>query len=447
MTQTTFLHLGALLLLPFTIMSCGGGESAGGDAETTSVVTLAGVLDESFTVDIGGTSDRGMGVAIDADGNIVVCGLTQVGEYSDSLVVRLKDGAFDPTFGDGNGYVILNGSPENDAFFALKFDSEQRIVLAGYAQVNGVNKAALARLNDDGSLDRTFGVDGWSILDIGEEPQGDKTEWQDMGLYDLEIQPDTGRIVAAGAILSGGQLRVFVTRVDSSGALDSSFGTSGVALADTGRSIEPPSGGKAMTCDGAGRIYATGWMAKGTTQTDCIVCRWTSEGKVDENFNAEGYVAIDFGYGRNDDGYGIAVQRDGTIVVAGSTVNANDDRDFAIAWLREDGAFDSSLGNEGKWTLDLGQREELMSLVLWDEHEILLGGTMTESESTQRSFFVASLVDGTLRTSFGAGGYLLTKLANRSSLGYNLARQGDKLVQVGTTDPDGRSDVGIVRYR
>ena len=94
-----------------------------------------GAADASFDADgtVGvsvGDIDQALGVAVQADGKVVVVGSTGSGEETDAAIVRLMpSGAPDPTF-DGDGRRTLGMGP-SDVARALVVQPDGRIVVAG----------------------------------------------------------------------------------------------------------------------------------------------------------------------------------------------------------------------------------------------------------------------------------------------------------------------------
>ena len=110
------------------------------------------------------------------------------GSYTEIALSRFNpDRSLDPSFGgDGVTTVDYYGKSANSA--SLTFLPDGKIVVAGSAS-NGSNEdIALARLNPDGSLDKSFDVDGRAMLDLG----GSNERANSMAAY------DEGRLVVAG---------------------------------------------------------------------------------------------------------------------------------------------------------------------------------------------------------------------------------------------------------
>src|SRR2546421_7604158 len=87
---------------------------------------------------------------------------------------------------------------------------------------------SIVRYNPDGSLDSTFGSSG-----IVTAPQMGRNGDQ---LVKAWLEPDS-KIIAVGYSNNGNHYRAEVTRFDTNGSLDSSWGGSGIIIADLGPSV------------------------------------------------------------------------------------------------------------------------------------------------------------------------------------------------------------------
>jgi len=151
-----------------------------------------GRLDGTFgsggkvTTDFGG-EDGAYAVGIQADGKIVVAGLSQPGGGGRNFALARynPDGHLDGTFGTGGKVTTDFGGLDMATSLALQPDG--KIVAAGSSTVVGGSNFALARYNPDGHLDGTFGSGGKVTTDFG--------DWD--RAHAVAIQAD-GKIVVVG---------------------------------------------------------------------------------------------------------------------------------------------------------------------------------------------------------------------------------------------------------
>ncbi len=226
--------------------------------------TASGTLDGSFgtagvqLIDIPDTTiDQGIGIALQADGNIVVAGKSG----PDIVVARLNgtNGSLDTTFGGGNGYVITPIGTDAAAFGVAIQPADQMIVVAGYTDLSVV----LARYDVDGNLDTTFGNlgTGWVIDPQGSAeatcgnctvcPTGATGVVNVVGVTatnTITTNSTTDTLMGSMTLTpaSGTYLGIFNTDCSSSAddvALSASFYLNGIQLPETERTVIPRSNG------------------------------------------------------------------------------------------------------------------------------------------------------------------------------------------------------------
>ena len=161
----------------------------------------------------------------------------------DAFVAKLDStGALDTTFGGGDGIaqlgdVTIGGTADdgNDSATALYLDNSGNIFVAGNStgslgEENGGNyDVFVVKLNSIGALDTTFGG-GSGIIQLGNiTVSGGSSSWD----YTRAIFVDnSGSIFIAGDTngdlgeMSGGSMDAFVVKLNSTGALDTTFGGS-----------------------------------------------------------------------------------------------------------------------------------------------------------------------------------------------------------------------------
>lgn len=243
-----------------------------------------GTPDGIVSVSLGDGKDYGKSVAIQQDGKIVLAGDHTVGKTSDISVTRLlTDGNLDSTFGAGNsdgtpdGSVSISLGDGKDYGNSVAIQQDGKIVVGGDHTVKNTRDLTVLRLNNDGSLDSTFGQgngdgtpDGIVSVSLG--------DGKDYG-QSVAIQED-GKIVLGGYhTIGSNNADLSVTRFNTDGSLDLSFATcndEGVAGGGTAFISSGP--GKdfgnaiAIDPDGDGDIVIAGQHAVKTTY-DILVAR------------------------------------------------------------------------------------------------------------------------------------------------------------------------------
>ncbi len=158
-------------------------------------------------------------VAVQPNGRIVVAGTTVAANGSAAIAITrfYPDGSLDPTFsGGGRVAVYMNGGTLNNGWdVALQPDG--KILVCGFAEIDGVQQPALLRLNADGQNDTGFGGgDGHVVVSA---PGGSG------GYYSVALQPD-GKIICAGYNVAGTE-DFLISRFLPNGQLDQAWGWNG----------------------------------------------------------------------------------------------------------------------------------------------------------------------------------------------------------------------------
>ncbi|HSK72137.1 MAG TPA: FG-GAP-like repeat-containing protein, partial [Pyrinomonadaceae bacterium] len=338
-----------------------------------------GSLDASFgnggkvVTPIGGSTDIANAIAVQTDGKIVAAGSSSQGATNFALARYNRDGSLDTTFGTGGIVTTLIGSTSTARAIALQADG--KIVVAGVSS-NGTNADfALARYNRDGSLDTTFGTDGkitppigdgseaanavviqtdGKIIAAGETSNGTNNDFalvryntngsldasfgtggkvvtavenNDDVIYSLVIQPDE-KIIAAGRS-NNGEINIFaVARYNINGSLDATFGNGGKVTTIVGGA----SGANAAALAPNGKIVTAG-DSYNLKDNEFALARYNANGTLDASFGEGGKVITTISSG-DDIAKAVAVQPDGKIVAAGWSSNGGV---FSFALIRYNG--------------------------------------------------------------------------------------------------------------
>ena len=260
-------------------------------------------------------------VAIQSDGKIVAAGRTIAqGSSADFAIVRYNsDGSLDKKFG-GTGIVVTDmGDGGYDSISSIVIQTDGKIVAAGIkGSGKGSSEFALARYNNDGSLDESFGNAGKVFTSFGDNVSN--------SLSSIALQPD-GKIVAGGSTSDGkskGGGEFALARYNSDGSLDKDFGSAGQVVTDVG------SGAYISTIgiQSSGKIVVAGSFYDGNASA-LVLARYNSKGALDDNFATDGIATPSLGTEGDAQITCMAIETNDKIIVGGS-YNLNFDNNFAL---------------------------------------------------------------------------------------------------------------------
>jgi uncharacterized delta-60 repeat protein len=129
----------------------------------------------------------------------------------------------------------------------------------------------------------------------------------------------------------------------SAGALDPTFGNGGIVL---GGGFNSSASAVAIQSDG--KVLVAG-SSIGIDTSSLTIARYTKAGVLDTSFGTGGEVGIIFGLGAEtfNSASALVVQPDGKILVVGTASSLHGPSEFALARLNADGTLDSSFGTKG----------------------------------------------------------------------------------------------------
>ena len=383
----------------------------------------AGTLDTAFgtngivQTDFAANSDVARSVVEQPDGKLVVASITtnllnQVANSDFGLARYNPDGSLDSTFGTGGKVSTDFAHGSLDEVFGVALQSDGKIVAAGRSNAN----LALARYNDDGSLDASFGTGGLVTTDLGSSEV----------IRAIVIQPD-GKIVVAGA--TGADM--VLARYDTAGALDPGFGTGGIVKTDFNGGTDLARG---LVLQDDGKIVAVGRTQLGT-MVGFAIARYNPDGSLDAAYGSGGKVVTNLNGGAFD----AVVQPDGRMIVVGAAGQTA--VDFAVVRYNPDGSLHKAFGTDGVVTTDFGTAlDEGFAVALDSEGRIIVAG------HASNDFALARYNQrGALTPNFGTDGKVITDVSpGGDDEARDVLLQPDgKIVTVGRS---GAPDYTVVRY-
>jgi len=343
-----------------------------------------------------------------------------------------QDGILDPTFGSG-GIVSTDVGTSSDIGTSVAIQVDGKIVVAGYTDFS------LVRYNIDGSLDDSFGSNGL-VTDIF-TPVFARA-------YSLAIQSD-GKIVVAGVANIGADFKngFAVVRFNNDGSLDDSFDSDGIVTTafDLTGAGKGTAEGHSVAIQSDGKIIIAGY-AWYFSENEFVLARYNTDGSLDSTFSLDGKVVTDFGH-EGEEGYSVAIQSDGKIIVAGKT-GFSASSDFALIRYNTDGSLDSSFGISGYVTTPIGTAQEVAyDLEIQSDGKIVAIGSFYNGSDYEFAL-VRYRNDGSLDTSFDTGGIVTTDIGIGDDNGKSIAIQSDgKIVVVGWVDNGFSHNIlAIARY-
>ena len=390
--------------------------------------------------------------------------LIAAGVFGASILTHAQISMLDNTFGsDGKAAAIFDGN--DDEAFSIAIQPDGKIIEVGWT-TNSLSRYAfaVARFSQNGSLDNTFGTNGLvSTFISGGDSTNDRA-------YSVAIQPD-GKIVVAGYSNDTTYSAFAVARFNSNGTLDNTFGTkgsmrtfiSGGGVGDLGRSVLIQPNGKivvvgmsAITISSGGIIFATGFY-------DLGVARFNSDGKMDNTFGTNGTTSVTaIGDPYDYNSFSCALQPDGKIVVAGSSISFDDVSNvpFKVARLNSNGTLDNTFGvngTSGTYISGGDSTDDVCNSVsIQPDGKIVMAGYSGRASLTLISdiaFAVARFdSNGTKDSTFGTNGTVRAYIIGSDSISdraYSAAIQSDGKIVVGGGSSSGllgQSSFAIARF-
>ena len=144
-------------------------------------------------------------------------------------------------------------------------------------------------------------------------------------------------------------------------------------------------------------------------------------------------MRTDFGLGVGSEALSIALQNDGKIVVAGSSISGNN-YDFALVRYNTNGSLDTSFNGSGKVTTDFGRNGDIgNSVAIQNDGKIVVSGFSGTGGGGSYFFATARYTaNGGLDTSFNGTGKVTTQIGGTVNRAYGVAIQSDgKIVSAG----------------
>lgn len=459
------------------IVLVGQGPGGGGNDGIILRYNLDGTLDTTFDSDgivglaMGSWGDYAHGVALQWDGKILVAGITEDGVAANMMLARfLTNGVLDTSF-HGTGMVSTSfGDTSSDFAHGMALMTDGRIVLAGLNTVGGTWDFALARYLVETERHATFATAADVPFTVSTLTGTGLTMNITLGFApsigtELRLVNNTGvnpiggefANLAHGATVplvfnsvtynfianyTGGTGNDLTLLLPGVGALDYTFNGSGRVVTSIGANDDEANG---LALQRDGRIVLAGTAYTGTNG-DFAAVRYMPDGSLDASFGNNGTVVTPIG-SYYDNGHSVAMQGDGKIVVGGAGQISINNSDFTVVRYTSAGLLDSSFGSGGKVSTSLDSALDYgRAVILQADGKLVLAGGVSPGLWNMATARYTSA--GVLDTSFGGGtGKVMTSVVSSNDFGQGAALQVDqKIVVAGYAYTGSDYDFAVIRH-
>lgn len=329
---------------------------------------------------------------------------------SQAQTVSLK-----PDFGT-NGFTLTNietiGTVTNDQeVHSFIVQPDGKIIFAGHSAGRGI----LMRLNDNGTTDLSFGVNGIAVAYAGP-------------IQKAVLQPDGKIVVGIGSYVT----QFTLLRFNADGTPDVGFGTGGIVGIQVGLNTSSLSD---IVLQPDGKIIAAGIAdyydaGAGFNRSDFGVLRLNADGTPDATFDGDGKRLVPVSSA--DDGasavaldFSDPLYTTGKIVLGGYAFP-----NIASARLLPDGSLDAGFDGDGILVESFGANAYINDLKVLNDGRIIAGGAIFTGTGNDLTL-IRYNVNGTRDNSFSGDGLVRNPSGDGNTKSPVMALQllaGDKLI-------------------
>jgi len=281
-------------------------------------------------------------INIQNDNKIIVGGTIFTNNYSRTyfFIIRYNtNGTIDTSFANGNGYNTFLFSGTVNKAYDLSIQNDNKILMCGITLFNSQYDLALLRINSNGIIDTTFGINGKITTNISIFES----------LFSLTLQSD-GKIIVAGETLNDNyDTDICVIRYLSNGIIDTTFGNNGIVITNLNNTNNDTS--KTVVIQQLDKIIVAGYTYNEIYYSIALV-RYNTNGTLDKNFGLNGIFITNID--TNDTySYALKIQSDDKILIGGYNFSPISNNNFLLIRLLKDKPTTTQRKNQGATIQDL----------------------------------------------------------------------------------------------
>ncbi len=388
---------------------------------TSSFAQVTWLPDSSFADDgvfNFNKSKEGHAIIVQPDNKIIV------GGNADSCyLVRLHpDGTIDSSFGN-NGYAFWTRYGLDEFVLTeMALQEDGKIVIVGYSEYYD---EFIARFTANGEVDSSFNG-GYQLIS--------STDYDSYYGFDVEELP-SGKILTVGLYYTGGffgtYTYIYFVQLNPDGSFDNSF--SGDGKYPLGGLPSEHNLARAMVIQPDGKIVIGGYYMDATYPDEeeayLEVVRLNSNFSLDTTFHSSGYYRTKIN-GNNCRIMDVLYTDAGKIICAGYGKGDNNKDISFLLQLNSDGSLDNSFGTEGKWISADTSNVYFRKLAIRDGNIYVTGeiGTIFNNADL---LIMGFDVNGIPLADFGINGLMVASNSNKDDVGFDIAIQNDNKIVIG----------------
>lgn len=292
---------------------------------------------------------------------------------------------------------------------------------------------ATAAQAQSGALDPTYGNGGIAILQPG--------DFHDVAHDAIALEDNTSLI--CGVARFNGRNSIFIAHLLEDGALDTGFGTNGGYTFFT---IGQEAYGYAMARDADGRIYVTGTAYPTLEQSVVPVVRTDANGQPDGAFGLDGVLTFVLS-GSEAEARDIVILDDNRIVLGGSLLDEQFDRDAFFMRLLPDGSPDTQFGGTGIVINTQHEAEDLLNCIAVLPSGNVAGAGYANVDFAMKTMLFMVGPNGNDVGGFGTEGMLLPGIGTGNHAAWGMVTGGNALFVTGYVGTGSGSDIYVACIR
>ncbi|MCF6306600.1 MAG: T9SS type A sorting domain-containing protein [Flavobacteriaceae bacterium] len=336
-----------------------------------------------------------------------------------SLASFAQDGTLDLSFGN-DGYVVTNITNNNDVIYQVKETINSNLLVIGNVDESTNAVTVISKYLSNGEVDLSFGNDGIVYPSYNTAPFGKR---------ELIVLPDNSFYV-----LGSENEDFLIAKHLTNGDIDNTFGVNGITTTDFDADYF-----QTAILQEDGKLLAIGRTDDVTNYYQIMMVRYLPNGDLDPTFGSNGIALYDTD-GEFFRTRKILLQNDGKILLQQAEYS-NTPKKLIIYRFMPNGTIDNSFGDNGKVIVMGDTSLTGGSMVLKPDGKIIATASNIDIGLTK---IIQYLPDGTVDFTFADNGEKIINLANFYTL--EVFFQGNRLLIYGHISEFEGTTLALARF-